>query len=52
MHKVTKRADGRYVCRYEDKYFYGKTKAEVIKKYDEYVERLSQGCDIKEHVDV
>ena len=35
--KLTKRADGRYKVCYGTKQFYGKTKAEALKKRDEYV---------------
>ena len=41
--RLEKRKDGRYVCRYEDKYFYGKTQLEACRKRDQYVEELHNG---------
>ncbi len=34
--KLTKRADGRYACKYDNRFFYGKTAAEALRKRDEY----------------
>ena len=31
---LEERTDGRYSCKYKDKYFYGKTPAEALKKRD------------------
>lgn len=41
--KFEKRKDGRYVCRYDNKYFYGKTQAEAARKRDEYIDSLEKG---------
>lgn len=35
--KLTKRADGRYVCRYDGQTFYGKTETEALKKREAYI---------------
>ena len=39
------RQDGRYSCRYNDKYFYGKTQAEALRKRDEYIKECTRGYD-------
>lgn len=36
MPALTKRPDGRFCCRYKDKFFYGSTSAEAKRKRDEY----------------
>ena len=41
--KPTKRADGRYVCRYKNQYFYHEDPDECIRLRDEYKEREKQG---------
>lgn len=43
--KITKRADGRYKVNYGPKQFYGKTKAEAIKKRDEYISSEKVGIN-------
>ena len=37
--KLTARQDGRFSCKYNGKYFYGKTRAAAEKKRNEYVQR-------------
>lgn len=44
--KLTKRADGRYKVSYGTKQFYGKTKAEAIKKRDEYIASENIGLNL------
>lgn len=44
--KLTKRADGRYKVSYGAKQFYGKTKAEAIKKRDEYIASENIGLNL------
>ena len=39
------RQDGRYSCKYSDKYFYGKTPAEALHKRDEYIKECTRGYD-------
>ena len=34
---LNKRADGRYACKYEGQFFYGKTPSEALRKRDDYV---------------
>lgn len=41
--KPTKRADGRYVCRYKNQYFYSEDPDECIRQREEYKEREKQG---------
>ena len=41
--KPTKRADGRYVCRYKGQFFYSKDPDDCIRQRDEYKEREKQG---------
>lgn len=41
--RLEKRKDGRFVCRYDDKYFYGKTQAEATRKRDAYISELESG---------
>ena len=43
--KLIARQDGRYACKHEDKYFYGKTPAEALKKRDEYIKECTRGYD-------
>ena len=43
--KLIARQDGRYSCKYNDKYFYGKTQAEALRKRDEYIKECTQGYD-------
>lgn len=40
---LTKRSDGRYKVKYQEKQFYGKTQAEAIRKRDEYIRALRAG---------
>ena len=40
---IKKRADGRYVLRYQDKFFYGRTQKEVLKKRDDYKIMVAKG---------
>ncbi|MDO4484724.1 MAG: site-specific integrase [Clostridia bacterium] len=44
--RLTKRADGRYKVNYGGKQFYGKTKAEAVKKRDEYIASENIGLDL------
>lgn len=44
--KLTKRNDGRFKVNYGTKQFYGKTKAEALKKRDEYVASESIGLNL------
>lgn len=44
--KLTKRADGRYKVSYGAKQFYGKTRAEAIKKRDEYIASENIGLNL------
>lgn len=48
--KITKRADGRYKVNYGARQFYGKTKAEAIKKRDDYIasEKIGLNLDYAE----
>lgn len=41
--KLTPRADGRYTCRYKNKYFYGSTQREAQQKRDEYKRLVESG---------
>ena len=41
--KPTKRADGRYCCRYKEQWFYHEDPDECIRMRDEYKEREKQG---------
>lgn len=43
MQKLAKRKDSRYMCRYKEKCFYGKTLAEATRKRDEYKYRCEHG---------
>lgn len=43
MPKITKRADGRYRCKYNGRYFYGTTAKEAQRKRDEYRRMLESG---------
>lgn len=43
--KLIKRTDGRYSCRYQDKYFYGKTQTEAQEKRDKYIRDCTLGYD-------
>jgi len=45
--KLTKRADGRYTCKYDGKFFYGKSAAEATRKRDEYIRKQDQGYNMK-----
>ncbi len=42
---LTERSDGRYTCKYGDKFFYGKTPSEAKRKRQEYVRKLDQGIN-------
>lgn len=44
--KITKRADGRYKVNYGARQFYGKTKAEAIKKREEYIASENIGLNL------
>lgn len=44
--KITKRADGRYKVNYGARQFYGKTKAEAIKKRDDYIASENIGLNL------
>ena len=35
--KLNKRADGRYACKFDGRFFYGKSAAEAMRKRDEYI---------------
>lgn len=39
---LKKRADGRFACRYQDKFFYGKTQGEALAARDEYKRALEE----------
>ena len=41
--KLIQRPDGRYACRYNGKYFYGKTPTEAMRKRDQYVKECTLG---------
>ena len=41
--KLTARQDGRFSCKYNGKYFYGKTQAEAFRKRDAYVKECTRG---------
>lgn len=43
MAKATLRADGRYVCRYKDRFFYGATSKEARDKRDAYKRQIEAG---------
>lgn len=45
--KLTKRADGRYACKYDNRFFYGKTAAEALRKRDEYASQQQQGYNMR-----
>ena len=42
---IIQRADGRYQCKYGNKYFYGKTQTEAIKKRDAWILEEKKGLD-------
>ena len=42
---LIERTDGRYSCKYNGKYFYGKSQAEALKKREEYVKECTRGYD-------
>ena len=42
---LIERTDGRFSCKYNGKYFYGKTQAEALKKREEYVKECTRGYD-------
>ena len=44
--KLTKRADGRYACRYDGRFFYGKSTAEAIRRRDEYIREKDKGYNM------
>ena len=44
--KLTKRADGRYVCRCDGKFFYGKSATEALRKRDNYVREKDKGYNM------
>lgn len=41
--RLTQREDGRYRCKYKDKYFYGATQREAQQKRDEYKRMIESG---------
>ena len=41
--KLNKRADGRYACKFDGRFFYGKSAAEAMRKRDEYIHECEQG---------
>lgn len=43
--KLEERTDGRFSCKYKDKYFYGKTQAEALKKRNGYIKDCTKGYD-------
>ncbi len=43
---LTKRADGRYRVKYQDRYFYGTTQAEAMRKRDEYKQAQRDGLQV------
>ena len=43
---LTKRADGRYACKYEGRFFYGKTANEAFRKRDDYVRMQERGYNM------
>lgn len=45
--KLTKRANGRYACKYDNRFFYGKTTAEALRKRDEYASQQQQGYNMR-----
>ena len=47
---LKKRKDGRYACRYEDKWFYGSTEKEALQKRDEYLHSVVKKSDENEKV--
>ena len=49
---LTKRADGRYKCEYQGKYFYGKTITEARAKRDKYKRALEQGAQAASKITV
>lgn len=40
---LTKRSDGRYMVKYKNKQFYGKTQSEAIRKRSEYIQAIKDG---------
>lgn len=40
---IKPRADGRYSCRYKNKYFYGATQSEALRAREQYVDQLKRG---------
>lgn len=46
--KLTQRTDGRYRCKYKDKYFYGSSQREAQQKRDEYKRLLDAGIKASE----
>ncbi len=42
---ITKRTDGRFQCKYGNKYFYGKTQKEAIQKRDAWILEEKKGLD-------
>ncbi len=44
--KLTKRADGRYACKCDNKFFYGKTAAEALEKRDLYIHQKMMGLNV------
>ena len=41
--KLRARTDGRFSCRYKDKYFYGNTQTEALRKRDDYIREEAIG---------
>lgn len=40
---LKQRPDGRYSCRYKDKFFYGATQSEALRAREQYVDQLKRG---------
>ena len=49
---LKQRPDGRYVCRYKDRFFYGSTAKEAYAARDEYIRRESAGQILRQQVTV
>ena len=43
---LTKRADGRYACKYDGQFFYGKTPGEALRKRNDYVRMQERGYNM------
>ena len=44
--KLAQRADGRFACKYDGKFFYGKSAAEALRKRDAYIHERDQGYNV------